>query len=602
MNHGSVSSPPIDEPALLAQQRSFARLRFSHGLESGFQRYLHDRMCSRVTVVAFSCISFMLLFVWVDLAFLPEYLNRYTIGVRLTILAVLCFTLWYANRSGRVPPQRAFAAATLSYVLTGLMVGMIIVVSRIADIGVIVTHDGLYLVLLSGFFLLGLPMRHAVLGSWTIVACYLSAEYLIGSSRNLIVSSGLFLLCFNLIGSLGAYIYEYMMRGAYLNERLLVAARARAERESQSKTRFLATASHDLRQPLHAMSLFIQHLDERVSDPRVRLTVKRLSDSTQLLQAMLNSLLDISRLSVGMVRPQLTTFNLQPWLLRVLAGLEASAQQKGVRIQLLCPHHSAVHSDPLLLERLIRNFLNNALLHAQATEVRVEVTRVEQRVRLSVVDNGCGMNAGEQERIFEEFTQLNNPARTLEKGVGLGLSICRQLIHLLEYPSGLISAPGQGSRFWIEVPCADWVEEPASERGHPQAVLRGRVVIVENDLINQEAMETVLRQWGCNTRCYQTPEQALENIRAGNTDLVISDFRLEGSLDGIALIKILRERGLYNGPALLITADTSDEVGEAARMADLVLLYKPVLPARLRRLIQQYLARASVEPDPGVDM
>ncbi len=591
MSAGPLVTPPIDEPALLAQQRSFAGLRFSRALEPGFHLYLHGKMCNRVGVVAFSCISFMLLFVWIDLLYLPEYLNRYTIGVRLTVLTVVCLTLWYANRAGKVAPRRAFAAATISYVLSGLMVTMIIVISRIADIGVVVTHDGLYLVLLSGFFLLGLPMRHAVLGSWLIVLAYLAAEYLIGSPRSLIIASGLFLVCFNLIGSLGAYIYEYMMRGAYLNERLLVAARARAERESQSKTRFLATASHDLRQPLHAMSLFIQHLDERITDPPVRLTVKRLADSTQLLQAMLNSLLDISRLSVGMVRPQLSTFNLHPWLLRVLAGLESSAEQRGIRIQLDCPHHSAVHSDPLLLERLIRNFLNNALLHSGATEVRVEVARVEQRLRLSVVDNGCGLSTEEQERIFDEFTQLNNPARTLEKGVGLGLSICRQLIHLLEYPSGLASTPGQGSRFWIEVPVADWAEQAQPPRDYSPAMLTGRVVIIENDLINQEAMETLLREWGCEVRCYQTPDQALENIEPASVDLLVSDFRLEGSLDGIALIKALRGQGQYGGPALLITADTSEEVTEAARLTDIEVIYKPVLPARLRRVIQQLLTK-----------
>ena len=337
-----VSRYPIDEPALLAQQRSFTNLRFSQVLEPGFQSYLHDKMCSRVWVVAFSSISFMLLFVWIDLTFLPDFLHRYTVSVRLVVLAILCVALWYANRAGKVPPRRAFMAAWCAYTLTGLMVTMIIIVSRAADIGVVVTHDGLFLVLLSGFFLLGLPMRYAVIGSWVVVVSYLVAEYLIGSPRSVIITSGLFLVSFNLIGSLGAYIYEYMMRGAYLNERLLVAARARAERESQSKTRFLATASHDLRQPLHAMSLFIQHLDERVTDPSVRLTVRRLADSTQLLQVMLNSLLDMSRLSVGMVRPQLRTFNLQPWLLRLLAGLESSAAQRGITMQLACPHHAAV--------------------------------------------------------------------------------------------------------------------------------------------------------------------------------------------------------------------------------------------------------------------
>ncbi|MFO7706440.1 MAG: hybrid sensor histidine kinase/response regulator, partial [Halopseudomonas sp.] len=276
----------------------------------------------------------------------------------------------------------------------------------------------------------------------------------------------------------------------------------------------------------------------------------------------------------------------------VLAGLEASAEHGRIRIQLVCPQHSAVHSDPLLLERLIRNFLSNALLHAQATEVCVEVTRDEQRVRLSIVDNGCGMSAQEQECIFEEFTQLNNPARTLEKGVGLGLSICRQLLHLLEYPSGVLSAPGQGSRFWIDVPSADWTADAPIVREESHARLCGRVVIVDNDLINQEAMASVLRQWGCEAQCYQTPEQALDNIQPGSTDLLISDYRLEGSLDGIALIKALRGRSLYSGPAILISADTSEELAAAARLTDIQLLYKPALPSRLRRLIQQLLAEA----------
>ncbi|MFN3581887.1 MAG: hybrid sensor histidine kinase/response regulator [Pseudomonas sp.] len=589
MSAGPPAAAYIDEPALLAQQRSFARLRFNKGLEPGFQLYLHEKMCNRVVLVAFSCISFMLLFVWIDLVFLPEELHRYTVTVRLAVLAVVCVTLRYANRLGKVPPSSAFAAAFTSYVLSGMMVAMIIVISRLSNLAVPVTHDGLYLVLLSGFFLLGLPMRHAVVGSWFIICAYIYAEHIIGSGRSIIIANALFLGCFALIGSLGAYIYEYMMRGAYLNERLLEAARARAERESQSKTRFLATASHDLRQPLHAMSLFIQHLDERVTDPQARMTVKRLSDSSQLLQAMLNSLLDISRLSVGMVRPQLRTFNLFPWLQRVMGSLEVSAEQRGIRMQLVCPKHSAVYSDPLLLERLMRNFLTNALLHSQATEVRVEVTRVEQRVRLAVVDNGCGLDGQEQERIFDEFTQLHNPARTLEKGVGLGLSICRQLMHLLEYPSGLQSAPGQGSRFWIEVPAGDWVEDAEPTAKVQRARLQGRVAIIENDLINQEAMETLLREWGCDVRCYKTVEEALENIAPDELDLLLSDYRLEGEVNGLELVQLLRERDLYSGPVLLITADTSEDVTELARLSDAEIIYKPVLPARLRRAMEQLL-------------
>lgn len=579
----------LDEPALLAQQRGFATLSFNPQLEPAFREYLHGKMCGRVGIVAFSSIAFMLLFMWVDVAFLPEALHRYTVPIRGAVLILMTIILWYANRPGRVSPDAAFIASTVGYISVGLMVVLVIASSQLVIVPVPVTHDGLYLVLLSGFFLLGLPMRHAVFGSWIIVGAYLLAEFWLGASRYMIISGALFLGSFAAMGSFGAYVYEYMMRHAYLNERLLEAARKRAERESQSKTRFLATASHDLRQPLHAMSLFIQHLDERVREPEARITVRRLADSTHLLQAMLNSLLDISRLSVGMVRPQLRPINLQPWLQQLLGTLEASAQERGVSFKLDCPRYCAVTADSLLLERLMRNYLTNALVHAQATEVRIEVTRCGTRTRLTVADNGCGLTEEEQERIFEEFTQLRNPARTLEKGVGLGLSICRQLLRLLEYPSGVESAPGQGSQFWLEVPAADWVAERKSAPMPDGQALNGLIAVVENDLINREATETLLRQWGCKVVSYETAEQALAGLQEATVDLLLSDFRLEGTVDGLELIRRLRSQHIYAGPAALITADTSEELLIEARQAEVAVIYKPVLPARLRRTVQKLL-------------
>lgn len=594
MQESTISNPvvQIDEPAVMAQQRRFANLRFSEQLEPGFLDYLHVKMSSRAWLVGFSTVAFMLLFMWIDLAYLPELLHRYTVPVRAVVLVIVVALLCYTCRPGQVMPRRAFAVATLGYVISGMMVVLVIAASRLVPLPVTVTHDGLYLVLLSGFFLIGLPMRHAVVGSWIIVFSYLTVEYALGATRYQVLSAALFLASFAAMGSLGAYIYEYMMRGAFLNECLLKAARKRAERESQSKTRFLATASHDLRQPLHAMSLFIQHLDERVKEPEARLTVKRLGDSTHLLQDMLNSLLDISRLSVGMVTPQLRSFNLQPWLRRLMGTLVASARERGIKMQLICPRYSAVHADSLLLERLVRNYLHNALVHAQATEVRIEVSRVEDRIRIAVVDNGCGLSEAEQSKIFEEFTQLRNPARTLDKGVGLGLSICRQLLHLLEYPSGVQSAPGQGARFWLEVPAADWSEERKEVPSTSGQIIEGVVALVENDRINREATETLLRQWGCEVILYETPEQALRDMGSENINLLLTDYRLEGEMDGLDLIRKLRAGGLYAGPSALITADTSDRVVEAARLADVEIIYKPVLPARLRRMVQKLLATA----------
>lgn len=583
----------IDEPALLAQERGFASLRFSAQLEPGFQLYLHGKMCARVKIVAISSIAFMLFFMLLDYVYLPRWVSNYTLCVRGIALLAIIVAIFYSNRPGRVAPHRAFAVSTLAYFCTGLMVAMVIIVARLAEVSIRVTHDGLYLVLLSGMFLLALPMRHATIGSCAIVSVYLLAEYVIGSSRATVISNSIFLVNFTVMGAFGAYLYEYMQRRAYLNERLLEAARNRAERESQSKTRFLATASHDLRQPLHAMSLFIQHLYEQVDNPEASKTVAKLADSTHLLQAMLNSLLDISRLSVGMVRAQARPFNLEPWLRQLLDSLEPFANRRNIQLQLRCSKAYAVFSDPVLLERLIRNYLNNALIHAEASTVGIEVTRVDERLRIAVVDDGCGLAEADQERIYEEFTQLRNPARTLEKGVGLGLSICRQIIHLLEYPSGLQSRSGDGSRFWFDAPLGEWQAKTETPRQQQAPTLSGQVALIENDRVSREAMQALLSAWGCIVWAFESAEEAVQGLKGIDIDVLLTDYRLEGEIDGLMLVRSLRDQDIFAGPAALVTADTSEDVTEAARLADVELLYKPVLPARLRRVVHNLLALSS---------
>lgn len=581
----------LDEPALMAQRHHLGRLRFTRALERDFQSYMHRKMRGRLMPVALSSIGFMLLFFWVDYRYLPPEIHTISIPIRTLVLMLVAFSLWFVNRPDRVRPALAFAMTTLAYFSVGLAVAVIILLCRTQPLSVPVTHDGLYLVLLSGTFLLGLPARHSVYCSWAILVCYLAGEVALGAPREMIISIGLYLCSFTLMGSVVAYAYEYMMRRAYLNEELLRAAHLRVEQESQGKTRFLATASHDLRQPLHAMSLFIEHLQETVSNVEARKTINRLAESSQLLQAMLNSLLDISRLSVGMVRPQLRHINLHGWLARLLGTLEQAASQRGVRLQLECPPHCAVHTDPVLLERLVRNYLNNALMHSEGSEVLLRVTEQDEQARIEVIDNGCGLNAGDQQRIFEEFTQLRNPARTLEKGVGLGLSICRQLQHLLEYPSGVSSAPGKGACFWVEVPLGRWQTESETRWAGHGAALSGRVTLVENDLVNREAMETLLRHWGLEVTSYADAGSLLEQAgKSGGIDLLLSDYHLEGTMSGLELIVTLRARGVYDGPAVLVTADTGNTIDEAARQADVQVIHKPVLPARLRRLVQGLLA------------
>ena len=232
----AVDTPLIDEPALLALRRRLRRLRFSEPHESQFLAYMHRKMCNRVWAVGLTTIGFMLLFIWVDLRFLPPSVYGLSIPVRVLVMVFVGFSIWYTNRPGRVAPRAAFNVSTIAYLSIGLMVAAVILLCRQQQVPVPVTHDGLYIVLLSGSFIVGLPARHAVLSAWVITLSYLAGEVLIGSSRAIVIGNGLFLFSFVLMASVGAYAYEHMLRGAFLNEQLLNAARHRAERESQGKT------------------------------------------------------------------------------------------------------------------------------------------------------------------------------------------------------------------------------------------------------------------------------------------------------------------------------------------------------------------------------
>src|SRR5690606_31593353 len=192
----ALSQAMLDEPALLAQRHHLGRLRFSSPLESGFQDYMHRKMCGRLWPVMLSSLGFMLLFFWVDYRYLPPEIYNLSIPLRTLVLVLVCFCLWFVNRPGRVAVPLAFNMATLAYFCVGAMVATIILLCRSQPLGGPVTHDGLYLVLLSGTFLLGLPARHSVLCSWAILICYLTGEVLVGTPRELILNSSLYLCSF----------------------------------------------------------------------------------------------------------------------------------------------------------------------------------------------------------------------------------------------------------------------------------------------------------------------------------------------------------------------------------------------------------------------
>ncbi|WP_198164879.1 sensor histidine kinase [Roseateles depolymerans] len=239
-------------------------------------------------------------------------------------------------------------------------------------------------------------------------------------------------------------------------------ALSQAESAMAAKTRFLASASHDLRQPMHTLSLFGAALAKRTMDEEGNLIVSQMNLALQSLSSQMDALLDISKLDAQVVPVNNQVFALQPWLSRLQREFQPSAQRKQLVLRLDCPPNACVESDPVLLERVVRNLIDNAIKYTQKGEVAVEVSQSQDEGlwRLAVRDTGMGIPEHEQARIFEEFYQVGNPERDRAKGLGLGLSIVTRLVDLLDLHLALRSVPGQGSSFTLNVTAADPADIP----------------------------------------------------------------------------------------------------------------------------------------------
>ncbi|KJU78684.1 histidine kinase [Ectopseudomonas oleovorans] len=575
----------MSERLLLAQQRrGYRSLRFVAELEAGFAEHRVQRIRRRLPLIAPTAALFQLIYALLDFLLMPLTVSLSVLPLRLLALAVLALSFFYCRRI-EAPPARVPLVYAAAYWVNGVSVALI--VHLCWQQGVAMPYDGLFLVLLFGYALLGLSFRAISLCSWSFCLLFIGVGVLFGETGGELAYQGLFLFCANLIGSVGAYMQEHGQRGAWLNLRLLDLARQRAEADDARKLRLLAAASHDLRQPLNAMGLYAEHLVEQGGDQQTRRISARLAASVEQLGRLLQSLLDYTRLTLpGGVQARPHVFALRPLLERLIAEVAPEAQQQGLQLELHCDDYG-VYSDPLLLERLLRNLLNNALLHAQAQHLKLSARRDGDEIVLEVADDGRGLSEAEQALVFEEFRQLDNPGRNAERGLGLGLAIVRQLAEVLEHPLRLHSRPDAGARFVLRLPLTE-VPAPAP-RVDAALALRGRILLLEDDATGREALAGLLRRWGCEVQACADLAGALQALRQEAPQLLISDYRLAERGDGLQAIERLREAAGQMLPALLITADLSPELHERCLPAHVIPLGKPLLPARLRQVLATQL-------------
>lgn len=371
-------------------------------------------------------------------------------------------------------------------------------------------------------------------------------------------------------------------------------ARRVAEVANRAKTQFFAAASHDLRQPLHAMGLFAEALRQKTHDGEVAQLVNSINSSVDALDGLFCELLDISRLDTGVVTVSPQHFEVGDIFRKLRLNFEPMAFEKGLLLRLR-GERQVVHADPVLVERILRNLVSNAIRYTQDGTVLVSARKRANLVMLQVWDTGPGIHEAEQKRIFEEFYQSpRQEAETAEqrKGLGLGLSIVQRLSQMMRAPLTMRSRPGHGTVFSLCLPWGRLVAAPPmvpARATHPGLTLEGKLIlIVEDESAVRSGLEVLLRGWGASLLSFDGMPSLMGWMASGaaqRPDLLIVDYRLDSGATGIDAIDAVRGYLRARTPAIVVTGSSMLHQEKQAQEHDFHLLTKPVVPNKLRAMI-----------------
>lgn len=367
-------------------------------------------------------------------------------------------------------------------------------------------------------------------------------------------------------------------------------AKERIEEISAGKSRFLAAISHDVSQPLYSAMLYLEALRNKGLSPEQCALLDKLETSTTSLNEMFNSMVEVARLEQGEVDSHETNFPIAKILRNLEDELRPLAEEKRLEFSVATATQAIVYSDSVLLARILRNLMHNAIKYTEAGFVRVELKRQGGDVCISVVDSGRGISKKEESLIFDEYRQVDNEERNYARGLGLGLSVVKKLVSLLGHKLEVRSVVGSGSTFTLRVEEGTMSarQRAAIDSAFVGSSISGlHVLVLEDDEGVRKGLNVLLRDWGCLV----TAEDSLDALihRAGAQsrppDILITDFRLPGEHDGISASEHVRAAMDPDLPCIVVTGDGHDEVVRRVRLAGLYYLPKPVGPAELRAAI-----------------
>jgi signal transduction histidine kinase len=364
-----------------------------------------------------------------------------------------------------------------------------------------------------------------------------------------------------------------------------------AEQAYAAKSKFLAAASHDLRQPLHALGLFVASLKQRRVAPEDAGLMEKIEASVAALTEMFNTLLDLSRLEAGTLVPDIQTIPLQALFIRLGNEHGVQAEEKSLRL-VIRPSPLLVRSDPMLLNQILSNLLSNAIRYTDRGGVLVAARRRGHDVCIQVWDTGIGIDAETLPHIYEEYFQAGNAARNRSQGLGLGLNIVHRLCGLLAHRLHVRSVPGRGTVFSLFLPVADTahVERRQAADRHLRGFQGETVLLVEDDPVVLNALQTLLSEWGLQVVKADSLDAAFAALAEGVTlSAIVSDYRLGEDVTGIQVIERLRGLCGTRLPAILLSGDTAPASVAAMAATGLPVLHKPVRAARLEALLLDIL-------------
>ncbi|MGE5490184.1 MAG: hybrid sensor histidine kinase/response regulator [Actinomycetota bacterium] len=358
-----------------------------------------------------------------------------------------------------------------------------------------------------------------------------------------------------------------------------------AEQAALAKSRFLAAASHDLRQPMYAIHLYHDALDNSPLPGEARQYLDNARQCAAAMDSMFSVLLDMSKLDAGAIQPVVTSFPVAGILDRIRVEFAPAAEEKGLSLRVL-NSDGIIQTDRALAEQIIRNLVANAVRYTERGGILVGCRRRGERLQIVVVDTGIGIPAEQQAAVFEEYVQLGNPERDRNKGLGLGLAIVKRLARLLDASLVAKSTFGRGSMFAVEFVRRNTADDLHDNTGSPQlgSLENCLIAVIEDEAMIRDALKTVLEQWGCAVAVAGSGDEAVAALAMGIRipDAIICDYRLRGEETGLDAIEKLRAEFCTDIPALLVTGDTAPGRMREIRASGLPMLHKPVQPDALQ--------------------